>query len=91
MRVYNWRRIVCYFINPIKVDIMGNGIIYFAIDMAAVVVVSALVYWVLYLIAKAHPDGTLAKPNGVRDVWIMFNGLLAGFVLVGIIWFLILD
>lgn len=91
LRICNWLRIICDFINPIKVETMGNGIIYFAIDMVAVVVASALIYLILHLIAKANPDGTLAQPHGVRDVWIMLNGLLFGFLLVGIIWFLILD
>lgn len=60
-----------------------------ALEMGILVIVSALIYLILRLIAKFNPDGYLAKPHGVRDVWIVFNGLLCGFIMVFIIFFLI--
>lgn len=63
-----------------------NGITELGIEMIVVIVASAISYFVLYLVAKKHPGGHLAKPHGVRDVWIMINGVLVGIVFVGLLW-----
>lgn len=65
---------------------MGNasGIECFAIEIPVLIVVSGLIYLILYLIAKTHPNGKIAQLKCVREMWMLFNGLLLGFLVLGL-------
>lgn len=58
-----------------------------AVEIVVLVIVSALVYLILRLIAKSRPDGYLARPHGVSNVWMLVNCQLIGFLLVFLMFF----
>lgn len=57
------------------------------VEIGVLVIVSASVYLILRLIAKSKPDGYIARPHGVSNVWMLVNCQLIGFLLVFLMFF----
>lgn len=58
-------------------------------EIAVLIVVSALIYLILYIISKIRPGGKMAQLKCVREMWILFNGSLLGFLVLGLFVFVL--